>query len=91
MIELKVKVLTIMLTELDTKETGLKINSLELELKLGQMELNILEPISTVRRKEKVNLSGMMEPHMMDNLLSITSKVKVFIFGQIKENSTDSG
>ena len=56
------------LMALSTKETGRKINSTDMEKKLGLMELVMKVITKTERRTERVNLCGLMVQHMMDSL-----------------------
>ena len=53
---------------LGTKAIGKKINSMEMDLKLGLMVLLIKVLMSMVKSMVMVALHGLMEAHMMVNL-----------------------
>jgi hypothetical protein len=74
------------LMEPDMKENGLKINNMDMELKLGLMVLNISEIIIWVENMEKENFYGLMEALMRESFRITIFMEMVLTAGLMVEN-----
>ena len=73
------------------KDNGKKISNMEQGLKLGQMELGIMENTFKERSMVLVNLPGQLEVLIMENSLRIIFKEWENIIGLMADNITVSG
>ena len=82
---------TLTLMELNMLATGKKISKTAMELKLGQMVPNILEPMSTGRNMARENLFGLTDQDTKDSSMTTTSMEMEFMNGPMAGNTTESG
>lgn len=73
------------------KEIGKMIYNMVKVLKLGLMDLNILDSISVVRNKEKENMNGQMDHIMMVIGMIIKLQDLELIIGLMVEVILDNG
>ena len=77
--------------ELFTREIGFKINSMDMERKLGKMGRNMKGSIRLGRSMVREVSSGMISLHMWGNFIITTLVGREFIFGMIRGSMTESG
>ena len=73
---------TVISMELNMKVIGKKINNMDKELKLGRMELNMMDSTFMARSMDKEDLLGLMAAHTLVLLKKIIFKVMELIIGQ---------
>jgi|TARA_B110001450_G_scaffold216110_1_gene209563 hypothetical protein len=79
------------LMEPNTRVIGRKISNTVMDLRHGLMVLVMKVNISKVKNTDMEDSLGLMAAHIMESSLRTTSKVKVSIIGQIKENMMAHG
>ena len=80
-----------MLTELNMRESGWKINNKAKELKLFKTGLNIMDFIKKEKNKLRVLFPGIADPNMKEIFLIIIQKEAAFIYGKTKDDTKDIG
>lgn len=91
MIKPKVEELTNILMGPSMLETGKKTDSMDMELKRGQIMQNTKETTSTVKNMELAHLNGLMGPLILVSFTTIIFMAKVYIHGQITEFTKVNG
>lgn len=77
--------------ELSMRESGLRINKMEMVQRYGQMVLDMKEIILMAKKKGKANFIGLMDQCMKENLKIIILMDLVCIDGQMVDNIKDNG